>query len=139
VKKAQALLDAGKFTPLQEFTYPDGSEPDASVYEIEEKPLLVGSWLLTYQVASRTLRILDRKGKQVFARQAAMKKPDYCCQSANPGEKCVVGYQNIRAWGNGKVVFVLGEYRGYPDGCETDYHYWAIWPAEGKGHLETNR
>jgi hypothetical protein len=139
LKRGQALLEAGGFTPLVEFTYQGGSVPLASVYEIEEKPMLVGNWLLTYKTRSRTLCILDKEGKRVFARQIAMKKPFYCCPDADKGDKCTVGYTNIRAWGNGKVVFVEGAYWGYPDGCELDYHYWVIWPAEGKGNLETNQ
>jgi hypothetical protein len=137
-KRSRDLLNAGKFRPLVEFRFPNGSEPDASVYEIENKPMQVGNWLLTYKAASRELCILDREDKRVFARQAAMKKPFYCCEYADNGDKCTVGYTNVRAWGNDRVVFILGEYWGYPDGCEIDYHYWVIWPAEGKAFLETN-
>jgi hypothetical protein len=56
-----------------------------------------------------------------------------------PPAECSVGFTNVQAWGSDRVLFVVGEYWGYPDGCEIDADYWAIWPIAGKAHLETNR
>jgi hypothetical protein len=69
-----------------------------------------------------------------------LKRTGFCC----PGDdddidrKCSVGYDSVAAWGDERVLFVLGSNLDGPDSCELDAQYVTFWPAEKAWELESN-
>jgi hypothetical protein len=132
-RRAQARLESGHFVPLSKGVHHD-LEGDSY-----EQRISVGPWQVQYRPTSRTVRVLNQRGKVVFARRVGMRRQGSCCSpDVSQSTQCLVGYTHLEVWGNEKVVLAQGHNIDGPDGCEVDEQYLVIWPKAGKADVSNN-